>query len=291
MRFIKSIQEKWQFRKKQVAVTLGVYRYLVEDQYFQQFGYLPNLAKPVLFTEKIQWLKVYDKNPLYTRLADKYDVRGFVRERIGQGYLNDLLGLYDHVEQIEFDMLPDQFVLKVTHGSSYNIICPNKDELDWEDCRKRLSGWLRKNHFNLGYEWAYKNIRPRIVCEKFMQDEAGGIPKDYKFFCFEGVPKFIQVDTGRYSDHYRDMMTTEWQPIALRYHFPHCPGGVARPENLQEMLDVATALSAGLRFCRVDLYHLPRVVFGEMTFYPDSGWIHFEPASYDKVFGDLIPLS
>ena len=220
MNIVSSIRHKFFFRIRQMARLLGFQKMFVVKQFEEQFGRKPNLSNPQTFNEKIQWLKVYDHNPMYIRLTDKLAVREFVKTRVGEAYLNDLLGVYQDVEEIQFDLLPEQFVLKATHGSGYNIICPDKSSLDWDKSKQQLAKWLRSNFYYVAYEWAYKHITPRIICEKFLTDKDGGIPRDYKIFCFKGSPRFLEVHSDRFGDHHLDLFTAEWSHLPVTDVYP-----------------------------------------------------------------------
>lgn len=249
-----------------------------------------DLVNPQTFNEKIQWLKLYDRNPFYTVLADKYAVRDYVIQRVGVKYLNRLIGVYCDAEEISIDSLPNEFVLKGTHGSGFNIICQDKANLNWNACKKQMSKWLRFDYFKLGREWVYKNIKPRLVCEEFLRDKSGGVPKDFKFFCFNGVPKLIQIDIDRFENHTRAFYSHKWERMPFELMYKTYGGDIDKPDCLEEMLSVASSLSSGIPFCRVDLYSLPRIVFGEITFYPENGTGKFSPEEVDAQLGALIEL-
>ena len=248
------------------------------------------MDQPLTFNEKIQWLKLYDRNPLYPVLADKYAVREYVRDCVGEKYLNDLLGVYTSAEDIPFASLPDEFVLKVTNGSGWNIICPDKQALSWNSSKDKLNKWLRSDYYRLGREWAYKNIEPKIICEKFLRDERGKIPKDFKFFCFNGVPRLIQVDSERFEHHTRAFYDPQWNKLPFELLYPSHQEDMQKPGRLEEMLSVAASISKEIPFCRVDLYSLPRIVFGEITFYPGNGVETFKPEGFDAHWGEHIEL-
>ncbi|NMC36405.1 hypothetical protein GYA49_05175 [Candidatus Beckwithbacteria bacterium] len=251
------------------------------------FGYDLNLRKPKTFNEKIQYLKLHYRKPILTRLADKYTVRSFVKKRIGAKYLNTCLGVYSSVLEINPSTLPSQFVLKATHGSSWNIICSNKDQLDWGETIKTLKSWLKQNYFKLGREWCYKNIPPQIICEKYL----GPNLPDYKFFCFHGKPYYIQVDLDRFGSHKRNFYNLRWEKLTIRLIYPNSNKDIKKPKKLTEMITVAQKLSKDFPFVRIDLYeHENSIIFGEMTFYPENGFGTFRPQKYDYQFGTLLKL-
>lgn len=258
--------------------------------YWRTFHRSLNLGDPQSFNEKVQWLKLYDRRPYYPLLADKLAAREYVAARVGNQYLNEMLAVYDTVECVRFDELPDEFVMKATHGSGWNIICLDKSRLDENVARAQIGKWLRSSYFRLGREWAYKSVPARVICERLLRDEAGRIPYDYKLFCFNGQPKLVQVDVDRFGEHSRAFYTTEWNRVPGELLYPGPKGEVTRPPGLDEMISVAKALSGGIPFCRIDLFSLPKVVFGEVTFYPGNGFEQFRPDELDLYFGSLLSL-
>lgn len=253
-----------------------------------------NLNEPKTFNEKLQWLKLYDRDPIYTKYVDKYEVRSYIAETIGEEYLIPLIGeVYDNVDKIDWDMLPSAFVIKCTHGSSTNIVCRDKSKLNINETKKRLREWLNKNWYSFGREWPYKNIKPRIICEKYMVDESGIELKDYKFLCFNGEPKIIQVMSGRKNgNYYINHYDINWDRVEI--HRKRCaenPKGIDKPAGLQTMIDISRRLSRDIPFVRVDLYSTARqILFGEMTFYPVSGYMDFQDERWDYKLGSWIEL-
>jgi len=226
-----------------------------------------------------------------TQLADKYEVRQHVATRVGEWPLNDLYGVWEDPADINFEELPDSFVLKVTSGSGPNILCKEKSLLNIEEARSQLRSWMRENEYWIGREWAYKDIKPRVICEKFLADDQGHIPSDYKLFCFHGEPRFVQVDTDRFTNHRRDLFGLDWKLLPFQYSYPASDIQVSRPQHLDTMLSLARALSDGFPFVRVDFYSMrERVVFGEMTWYPEGGMGRFNPEKYDLEIGKALTL-
>ncbi len=249
-----------------------------------------NLENPVTFNEKIQWLKLRCRNNIYTVCADKYAVRDYVKDRIGDAYLTKLYGIYNTIEEINPKNLPHAFVLKTTHGSSQNLICKDKTSLVWPSAIANFTGCLHYNYYFFAREWAYKNIPPRLICEEYLDDN-GASPNDYKFFCFNGTPKFIQVDVDRFGNHRRNIYDMDWNLLPFTIRFPGYEGEVPKPLKFDLMTDLAKKLSEGFPFARVDLYCIgERVVFGELTFYPGAGFEHFFPEKYDEEIGKLLKL-
>lgn len=264
---------------------------IYERQFRQTFGRPLDWHHPRSFNEKIHWLMRYYRRPVMTRLADKYGVRSFVRDRIGPQYLNDLYGVWARPEEISFSRLPSTFVLKATHGWKMNFFCRDKSSLDESACRRQLATWLRQSHYRRHREWAYKHIPRRIIAERLLEDPAEGTPFDYKFFCFSGEPLFIEVHIDRFRDHRQDFFDPKWNPLPFTRRHPPSGRNLPAPPTLDEMTDCARRLAAGFPFVRVDFYSIDsRVVLGEMTWYPDAGLAPFIPESYDFYWGQRLAL-
>jgi len=266
-------------------------RETIMEQFLLWAGYSPNIDNPRTFNEKVQWLKLYYRDPLMTQCADKYKVRDYIKENIGEEYLIKLLGVYDDVNQIEFDKLPDKFVLKVNHGCAQNIICENKDELDIEDAKNKLREWLKpgSNHYYFSYEWSYKNIKPNIVCEAFIGTQAD--LKDYKFMCFNGRVKLMYVSSERKTGLKIDFFDLTWRKLPFINSFPNSQQEIRKPKNFDLMVSLAEKLARPFPLVRVDLYEVDgRVYTGEMTFYPNNGFRPFNPEEWDCKLGDMLKL-
>jgi hypothetical protein len=261
------------------------------SRFKRRFGRRLNLTAPRTFNEKLHWLMLHYRIPEMSQLADKYEVRTYVATRVGDWLLNDLYGVWDDPSTLMFDQLPESFVLKVTSGSGQNILCRDKSRLNVESTRRQLAEWMRRSEYWGVREWAYKNIKPRIICERFLRDEQGGIPDDYKFFCFDGEPHFVQIDIDRFTNHRRDLFDLEWKLLPFRLGYASSGRDIPRPGNLEQMISVARALSRGFPFVRVDLYAIrERVFFGEMTWYPEGGLGRFSPDIYDLYIGQALTL-
>jgi len=277
----------WVFSKS----PLPDYIYL-KILYWLKTGKKLDLISPILFNEKVQWLKLYDRNPDYPIFVDKYEVRKYISKTIGEEYLIPLYGIWDSFEEIHFDMLPDQFVLKCTHDFDSIIICRDKNSLDLKKTAKYLKKRLAKNHYWKCREWHYKHVRPRIIAEQLLLDESGFELKDYKIFCFNGFPRIIQVDIDRFTNHKRNLYTPQWQfqHINLGY-LSDLKKDIPKPLCLDKMLDLARKLSAGKIHVRVDFYIIDmRIYFGELTFYHAGGYQRFDPPEWNKIFGDWMVL-
>lgn len=251
-----------------------------------------DVNNPKRFNEKINYLKQHPLIKNGELLADKYRVRDYVKNKLhdigGDKYLVPLLGVWTNVDDINIKDLPESFVLKSNHGSGWNIICKDKAELDWNYVKRKMRYWLNNSQYWVSREWQYKNCPHMILCEKFLEYEI----IDYKFFCFDGVPRYIQVDQGRFSDHRRAFFSTEWnlEPFTTLYKRPDVIP--ERPAQLEEMLCVARRLSEGINFIRVDLYvNNGNVYFGEKTLHPGGGCDFFIPDVYDYKLGDLLRIN
>lgn len=280
-------------RKKAMTVLFKVnYEGYLKFLYKWYTGYTLNLDNPVRFTEKLQWLKYNWRDPLLTVCADKWLVREYVKDKGHGSILNDLYGVYNHVEEIDFERLPDQFVLKCNHGSGYNIICKNKNELDVKKTRKQLTRWLKETCGLWMGEWNYSKIQPKILCEKFLQNEDGTSIHDYKIFCFGGKAYYIQVDVERFGDHRRNIYDINWNLMEFRLRYPPVPFEIKKPVNLEEMISIAEKLAEPFCEVRVDFYCVgERIIFGELTFFHASGYQKFIPEDWDFEWGSLIDLS
>jgi len=256
-------------------------------------GKILNLKNPKEFNEKIQWLKLYYHNPLLTKLACKFNVRSYVEEKIGNKYLNELYGVYENVEDINFKNLPNSFVIKGVHGSSLNMIVEDKQQLDLVAVKAKLNKWLTHNQYKkVGFEWAYKNIKPLIIFEKFLEESGTKVLTDYKFYCFNGVPKYVQVILGRGINEQQCFYDLNWEKTPfIKSGKVFCDQPIEEPSNFEEMKSLAHKLAGSLPFSRVDFYAIEgKTIFGEITFYPSDGKKDFTPNMYNKLLGDLIIL-
>lgn len=253
-----------------------------------------NLENPRTFNDKLQWMKLYNQRSEYTVMVDKYLAKEYVAKKIGEQYIIPLLGVWDSPEEINFDELPNQFVLKCNHNSGMGMyICKDKSTLDIDKVKKGLKRGLNENFFLHGREWAYKNVPKKIIAEEYMTDESGYELKDYKIFCFNGVPKLIEVDFDRFTTgHKRNLYTTSWEFMNAEIKFKNVPNKkINKPECLDKMLELARKLSEGIPHVRVDLYVInQKIYFGELTFYHESGLADFRPKSLGITLGDYIKL-
>ncbi|WP_320128504.1 ATP-grasp fold amidoligase family protein [uncultured Sphaerochaeta sp.] len=251
-----------------------------------------NLENPKTYNEKLQWLKLYDRKETYTKLVDKYEVRKHIANTIGSEYLIPLIGVYDRVEDIDFDSLPKAFVLKPTQTSGDVIICRDKATLNWEVAQHEMHSWMGKNYYWYDREWPYKDVKARIVCEQLIETPDEKPPKDYKIFCFDGVPRFAFVASDRGKTTKFDYFDVEWNRMPLRQHYPNSTYDIPKPQQWDKMLSLAKVLSAGMSHVRVDFYidMNENILFGELTFFHFSGFVEFEPDSYDLLLGNWLNL-
>lgn len=269
-------------------------------RFFFEKGRILNFKTPRTFCEKMQWLKLYNRNPEYTKMVDKYAVKEYVADKIGEGYIIPTLGVWNSIDEIEWDILPNQFVLKTTHGGGGGgvVICKDMTIFDKLDACRKLRSSLSKNGYVTQREWPYKNVPKRIIAEKYMteshpQQEDGDLA-DYKFYCFNGEPTYCQVIRDRRTKETIDFYDMEWNHMPFVGLNPIVGNGdspVARPANLDIMIEICRKLSKSIPFVRIDLYYINgKIYFGEITFFPATGLGKFEPEEWDEKLGDLIKL-
>lgn len=268
------------------------------DKAFQKWDYRIhsgkklNLRNPKTFCEKLQWMKYYYRNPFYTQLVDKYAVRSYVSETIGEEYLVPLYGVWDHFDDIDFDALPDSFVLKCTHDQGSVILVPDKSKFERTLAKEKLESALKKNHFYLCREWPYKNIPPRIICEGFLKVIGENDLPDYKLMCFDGKVKLLYVCTNRTTDLCYNFYNPEWEFIPVnRADGKSANITIEKPKNLEKMIELAEQLSSGMPHVRVDFYNVNgEIYFGELTFFRSGGRVPFVPEEFELEFGNWITL-
>jgi hypothetical protein len=267
-------------------------RRYIEYQYRAATGRKPELQSPQTFNDKLQWLKLHWRDALATRCADKAAVREYVSSCVGADILNQTYGVYERAEDIPWNDLPDACVFKATHGSGWNILCHDRRMADRNETIATLARWLRRNHFWMTREWVYRDIPPRVLIEEMLTGENGGVPSDYKVFCFHGQPAFIQVDLDRFRDHRRNIYDLEWQLLPLSIKFPRAPDAKPARPPMAQMLAMSSALAAPFAHVRVDWFVVHGTLrFGEMTFFHGGGLETFTPPEWGLEFGRRIDLS
>ena len=263
-------------------------------RYYATFKKNLNLQNPQTFNEKLQWLKLNDRKDIYTKMVDKYEAKSYVSKIIGNKYIIPTLGIYNNFDEIDFNKLPNQFVIKCTHDSGGLVIVTDKSKLDIEKSKKKINKSLKRNYYYPGREWPYKNVKPRIIIEKYMKDNSINDLMDYKFFCFNGKCKFFKIDFNRLTKHQANYYDTKGNILPFGEEI--CPPDFAKklelPVNLKKMINLAEKLSQNITFLRVDFYEINgNIYFGELTFYPASGFGKFQPEEWDLKLGNLIDLS
>ncbi len=268
------------------------YPEILKKWYKKRTGKNLDLENPKTFNEKIQWLKLYDNSKLKTQLADKYLVREWIKNQIGEEYLIPILGVWDNFDEIDFDKLPQSFVLKANHGSHWNVIVKDKTKFNKNKAKNKFDKWMQRNYaFKAGLELQYQDIKPKIIAEKYMQDSNGEL-NDYKIICFNGEPKYVWVDCGRYTkERTKNIYDLNWnlQPFTMTH--PASKESIPKPENLDTMIALAKKLCHNFAFVRVDFYNIDgKIYFGEMTFTSMSGVDKFSPEKYDLEMGKMLEL-
>lgn len=261
--------------------------------YWGELGKKLDLDNPKTFNEKIQWLKIHDRREEYTHLVDKYEVKKYIADKIGEQYIIPTLGVWDSFDDIDFNALPDRFVLKCTHDSGGIMIVRDKKRLDIDAARKKMEKSLKQNYYYLRREWPYKNVIPRIIAEEYMEEEGAYELSDYKFMCFNGEAKCSFTCTERYSA--TGLKVTfydkDWEIMPFERHYPKSDIPLKKPINYNKMIELAEKISQDLIFARIDFYEVNgNVYFGEITFYPGSGMEEFEPEEWDEKLGSWIDL-
>lgn len=248
-----------------------------------------DLKNPKTFNQKLQWLKLYNRKDEYTKMVDKYMVREYIKEKIGEDYLIPLLGVYNHFDEIPFNELPNAFVMKCTHDSGGVVICEDKSHFDFEKAKKKINTCLKRNYYYRGREWPYKNIEPKIIIEKYMGNDL----KDYKFMCFHGEAKCSFVCSNRNTKEglHVTFFDLDFHKMPFERHYPSSIEEIQKPIHYQKMLELSTILSKNIPFVRVDFYEIDgKIYFGELTFFPGNGTEEFTPRKYDELLGEWIIL-
>lgn len=288
------------FGSRNIRLSILSFLKFVPDEMMIRMEYRLKIKKklhlnpPATFNEKMQWLKLNDRKPIYTIMADKFACREYIKERIGEQYLVPIYGVWESVEDIPFGNLPKEFVIKCTHDSGSVIICKDRQKLDIGDTKKRLRKRLKKNAYLYGREWPYKDIKPRIIAEKLLKDDRYEFLPVFKIFCFNGTPQIIQqLLNDKQPNETVDYFDTDWNRLNMIQRFPNSTNPIEKPIKLEEMLNIARRLSKGTAFLRVDLYEVNgEVFFSEHTFYTDAGYSIFEPEeeNWDERLGKWINI-
>lgn len=281
-----------------ILCNLGCFDTLDDKTYLKRkykafMGKELNLESPKTFNEKLQWLKLYDRKPEYTMMVDKYAVRKYIADTIGEEYLIPLLGVWDNPDDIDFDALPNQFVLKCNHNSGLGMcICKDKSKLDIEKVKAGLRKGLEQDYYLTGREWPYKDVPRKIVCEKYMQNGSDECLTDYKFFCFNGEPKIMYIASDHAKQPKPDFFDMNFNKVNIRMEDPNSEEVHVKPIYFEEMKRIATKLSSNTSFLRIDYYIINNeLYFGELTFFHMSGFAPINPEKWAYILGDWIKLS
>lgn len=265
-------------------------REFVEMLYEQRTGRKPQLDNPQKFTEKLQWLKLNYRDPDIPLCSDKYEAKKYIERKGFPELLIPTLAVYDNADEIDLDKLPEEFIIKATHGSGWNVICRDKSKIDWKHTKKTMNTWLAENLYIFGREWNYKEQTPRLIVEPLMDTKP---LVDYKFMCFNGKCRAMQVNHDVEDRHYVDYYDSEWNLFAdMSCGVADCTGkAIPKPEQFDEMKQIAEQLAKPFPFVRVDLYNINgKIYFGEMTYFPGSGFWNITPVKYDDMFGEWLEL-
>ena len=269
-------------------------RFYLKVMFRLKMGYWMDIDNPQTYNEKLQWLKIYNRRPEYTHMVDKYAVKEYVASIIGQQYIIPTLGVWDSVDDIDFDSLPSQFVLKCTHDSGGIVICTDKSQLDIDAAKAKLKAGLKTDYYPRSREWPYKDVPHRIIAEQYMVDESGYELKDYKFFCFDGQPKalFVASDRSHPTEETKfDFFDIEFNHLPFTNGHPNSTKPVLKPQGYDTMCALAAKLSEGMPHARIDFYDINGYIyFGEITFFHWGGFVLFSPMEWDYTFGNWLTL-
>ncbi len=267
-------------------------KWAVKIKYRNHFNKKLDLKNPQTFNEKLQWLKLYDRKPEYTMMVDKLAVKQYVADKIGEEYIIPTLGSWDSFDEIDFDSLPNQFVLKCTHSSADTVICKDKAKFDKELAKKKLEKSLHTDYYLVSREWPYKSVPRKIIAEKYMEDSETHEARDYKFFCFNGKVKCFKVDFDRFKEQHTNWYDAQLKLLPVRAKKIHnTDKTIDLPANISKMMELAEILSMEVSFLRVDFYSIDnRIYFGELTFFPGSGLLPFNDEKWDEQMGEWLVL-
>lgn len=298
MKLLNYIRQPWRVL---IHPKLPIFSHNLSDERYLKWMYCAfmgkklNLKNPISFNEKLQWLKIHDREEVYTDMVDKLVTKVYVGKRIGAEYIIPSLQVCEKFDDIDFAALPEQFVIKCNHDSAGLSICTDKQTFDQEAARQKITRCLKRNFFYSGREWPYKNVKPQILVEKYMEDKALGELRDYKFFTFEGVPKVVHIVSNRQNrdeETYGDFFDMDYNHLELTMGHNNAPVPPEKPKNFEKMKEFAAKLSEGTRHLRVDFYEVDgKLYFGELTFYQDSGFADIQPPEWNDVLGSWISLN
>ena len=251
-----------------------------------------DLKNPKLLSEKLQWLKLYNRNPEYTEMVDKYEVRNYIENKIGKQYLIPLVGVYDKFDDIDFDKLPNKFVIKCTHDSGGLVICKDKSTLNMKAAKRKINKFMKRNYYKVHREWPYKNVKPRIVIEKYIENKDKSDLLEYNIFCFNGIPKLVSVCYGdKEKNRFNDFYDSDFNKLDLKCIYNASNVILDKPKQFDKMKEIASILSKNIPHLRVDFYLCNNKIYlGELTFFHFAGFTKFEPKNYEITLGDYLKL-
>ena len=251
-----------------------------------------DLKNPKLLSEKLQWLKLYNRNPEYTKMVDKYEVRNYIENKIGKQYLIPLVGVYDKFDDIDFDKLPNKFVIKCTHDSGGLVICKDKNTLNMKAAKKKINKFMKRNYYKVHREWPYKNVKPRIVIEKYIENKDKSDLLEYNIFCFNGIPKLVSVCyRDKEKNRFNDFYDSDFNKLDLKCIYNASNVILDKPKQFDKMKEIASILSKDIPHLRVDFYLCNNKIYlGELTFFHFAGFTKFEPKNYEITLGDYLKL-
>lgn len=284
-----------------INASLGFYNNMSDEEYLKKryyvkFGQELRVDNPVTFSEKLQWLKLNDRKSYYTKLVDKYEAKEYVASIIGEEYIISTIGLWDKLEDVDFESLPEQFVIKCTHDSGGLVIVKDKQCLDIKATKGKIRRSLKRNYYYSFREWPYKDVKPRIIAEEYISENGEADLSDYKFYCFNGVPQYCQVIRDRSTKQTVDFFDMDWVHqsfTGMQKPFKaHAEKNIVKPITFEKMKEFAKELSQDIPFVRVDFYEVSgKLYFGEMTFFPAAGFGEFQPSEWNEKLGNMLDLS
>ena len=284
--------------KDLICAILARFKFISDKTYLKivfrlKIGMRLDLNNPKSFNEKLQWLKINNRDEKYTNMVDKYEVKKIVSKSIGEEYVIPNIGIYDSFEEIDFNKLPNRFAIKCTHDSGGYVIVSDKKKANIKKIKKKINKSLHRNYYYSGREWPYKNVKPRILIEKYISENDTDDLIDYKFMCFNGKCKIIFTCTERFGGGLKvTFFDTDWNTLPFERHYPKSSISIKKPMNLSKMIHLAETLSNGIPFVRVDFYEVNnKIYFGELTFFPGNGFEEFTPIEWDYKIGDMLDLT
>lgn len=289
--YLKNPRKWWTFLADRGLLNWASDEQYIRWMYMSNFGKKPDLKNPKTFNEKLQWLKLHDRKPIYTTMVDKYEAKHYIAGIIGEEYIIPTLGVWDSFDEIDFDSLPNQFVLKCTHDSGGLVICKDKSKLDVEKARRKIERSLRNNYYLHGREWPYKDVKRRIIAEQFMEDSSADALMDYKFFCFHGEPKIMYISNDHGVDPRTDFFDMDFNHLPIQARDPNADVPPEKPKHFDEMKRLAAILSKDMLHLRVDFYYInEKIYIGELTFYHMSGLTEFKPPEWNAKMAEWLQL-